>query len=370
MTYAVSARTRLKNPTFSEGRSVPHIRHARQSVSGFIPRHPRFHSWYNRGIGVLAVLALSPIFLIIAAALFVTQGREILYAGPRLGRHRQPFDIYKFRTLDTERAKILTANKVLPSNSSLETPLGKYLRASRLDELPQLFNIVRGDMNIVGPRPVREPIAVIEEAKNATYSVRYRVNPGLIGQTQSHMCHGTSKSIRAKYNYMLCTNYVSYPREIALFFRVGLAVLWKSVALIGRRIFPKNKVSDAMRLARVWNLRVVTDNGTHEVQAFTSEGLTLASRGLSGPAELHITLPSGGVRKASIDLTPLAFSDCPISSHTFETATPLAGHLVSRFLRDSVVVAPRAPSLRKRSGKKAVAMTSPNLNSPQLVLNS
>lgn len=332
-----------------------HAKRARTDKVGFVPAHDGFHTFYNRSIGVLALCLAAPLMLLISLALLVTQGPEIFYAGKRLGKGRSPFPIYKFRTLDTAKAKILTADKVLPAGSNLETPLGKYLRASRLDELPQLFNIVRGDMNIVGPRPVRAEIAAIEEARNPHYTVRFSVKPGMVGHTQAYMCHGTSKRIRAKHNYSLCVNRVNYASELALFFGVGLAVLSKAVSLIGKELRRNDPLEQAQSIANDWDLYIVQGNSTYSVLGYTGDnGLSLADRALSGAAELVIRTRNGGLRRAKIMLQPLSYSTNPVQSHRFDCATELSSHLVARFLDDSAVVGPRP--MRKSLAQAPAAM--------------
>jgi len=261
------------------------------------------HSVSNRVIAAVSIVLASPLFAAIMIALFVTQGREIFYAGARLGKDGKRFTLYKFRTLDTNKAKIITADKVLPANSGIETPIGKFLRASRLDELPQFFNILRGDMNIVGPRPVRPEIAMQEAQKNPFYQTRFQLKPGLVGATQAYMCHGTSKAVRAKFNYSL------YRKEPNLMADISLE-----------------------------------QNGMYyPVLAIATGSMTLRSRWLSGPANLVITTAHGGIRRARIMLNaPDAESD-PFSSHSFMCRTDSAQHLVSRFIYDNAVVGPRLP---------------------------
>lgn len=332
--------TRLRVPNARLTGSSSNARASSQA--GFVPAHPRVHAFYNRSIGVIALIAVSPIMIIITLALWLTQGSGIFYAGARLGKDRKPFNIYKFRTLDSAKAKLITADKVLPANSNIETPLGKYLRASRLDELPQLFNIVSGDMNIVGPRPVRPEIAAIEQLRNPDYDIRFCVKPGLVGQTQAYMCHGTSKAIRAKYNYMLCVNRVNYLREVGLFMRVGFAVLGRAAALIAQKMRPTDLARAARECADKWGLQLVQGNRVHSVLAYTDGGLALADRSITGPAELLIRTRSGGLRRARIHLEPLRTSTPDrIASHRFECTTQLSSHLVYRFLADSAVVGPR-----------------------------
>ena len=109
----------------------------------------------KRIVDVLAVLACSPIFLpllaLIGAAVFVTSGLPVIFLQVRMGRGGVPFAIYKFRTMRPSRARGGSAMAV--ESASRITWLGSLLRRTKLDELPQVFNVLLGDMSLVGPRP-------------------------------------------------------------------------------------------------------------------------------------------------------------------------------------------------------------------------
>jgi lipopolysaccharide/colanic/teichoic acid biosynthesis glycosyltransferase len=114
----------------------------------------------------LALVVLTPIFLVVALAILVTSGRPIIYRQTRLGLGGQPFTLYKFRSMvpDADRNPSMLLHlqgrngqngpiyKPEP-NSAAVTPIGRYLRKSSIDETPQLFNVLRGEMSLVGPRP-------------------------------------------------------------------------------------------------------------------------------------------------------------------------------------------------------------------------
>ena len=315
------------------------------STGGFVPANPMVHALYNRFIGLVLFAMVSVPFAFLLVLVLLTQGRPIFYRGPRLGKDQKPFDILKFRTLDQAKAQQLTADKVLPRDSNIETKLGKFMRASRLDELPQLLNIIRGDMNIVGPRPVRAQIAAIEAARNPFYAVRFRVAPGLIGPTQAYMCHGTSKRIRARYNYGLCMRKVSYTQEIALFVRVGAAVCATTARLIAKRVLPRDPETTARLKAGKWNLSLLLENGVSlPVQAF--DDLKIAVNGPKSSLRCKLVIhQSKGLRRANVLLTPLA--DGGFLTHSVEPMDEAATHLVGRYLMNDPVVLPRA----RRRGK-------------------
>ena len=102
-------------------------------------------------LSLLGLVALFPVFLLISLAVFVTSGWPVFFRQVRTGRHAQPFRIWKFRTMKTlppGNAPLLTA-----AGDARVTPFGRVLRATKSDELPQLFNVLSGDMSLVGPRP-------------------------------------------------------------------------------------------------------------------------------------------------------------------------------------------------------------------------
>ncbi|KKR31050.1 MAG: Sugar transferase [Candidatus Gottesmanbacteria bacterium GW2011_GWC2_39_8] len=122
-------------------------------------------------------------------------GGPIFYQGVRLGRNKKPFTMYKFRTLIPDAQKIIGA-ELLSSKHNVVAPWGKFLRDSRLDELPQLFNILKSDMDFVGPRPERPEIyeKICKHIKG--YDKRFDTKPGLIGFSQLFTPHSSPKRIR------------------------------------------------------------------------------------------------------------------------------------------------------------------------------
>jgi lipopolysaccharide/colanic/teichoic acid biosynthesis glycosyltransferase len=162
-----------------------------------------------------------PLLLILAIAVKVTSRGPILYAQTRVGLDRrwrstlamqerrledlggQVFTIYKFRTMrvDAERKSgAVWATRRDPR----VTPIGRFLRASRLDELPQLFNVVLGDMNIVGPRPERPGIFARLRTEIEEYPLRQLAKPGITGWAQiNHTYDACVEDVRQKVRYDL-----------------------------------------------------------------------------------------------------------------------------------------------------------------------
>ena len=177
-----------------------------------------------------------PIILILHLFLLITQGRPVIYKGLRLGKHKKPFIIYKFRTLAMGAEQKLKAD-VLPARSGLETRFGKFLRDTRLDELPQLFNILKGNMNFIGPRPVRPDIVEHVGHKIKNYNFRFTVRPGLIGHTQLFTTHRTSKRLRAKFNAYFCTKKACFYKEPFIMFITVYGMIQKTGFLLKDYIF-------------------------------------------------------------------------------------------------------------------------------------
>jgi lipopolysaccharide/colanic/teichoic acid biosynthesis glycosyltransferase len=126
------------------------------------------------GAGAMAVAA-APVMGAVAVALWRSQGRPILFTQQRVGRGGEDFTIYKFRTM-IRGAADQGAGLWFERNDPRITPFGKFLRASSLDELPQLWNVLRGDMSLVGPRP--KPRELIDRYRSH-YQPTLAVRPGL-----------------------------------------------------------------------------------------------------------------------------------------------------------------------------------------------
>ena len=160
---------------------------------------------FNFSIALILLIICMPVMIIIFVAIKCLDGGRIFYRGERLGLNKQPFTMYKFRTLIPEAESIIgpmLLSRKSTEHTKLETKIGGFLRDCRLDELPQLINVLRGEMNIVGPRPVR-PIIYNNLCKDIRgYDSRFDVKPGIIGYAQVFTPHGAPKRIRSYINYI------------------------------------------------------------------------------------------------------------------------------------------------------------------------
>jgi len=130
-----------------------------------------------RLVALLLVMALFPLLVLLALACALTQGRPVMFRQMRAGKGTKPFELLKFRSMSDTRDK---ENRPLPDDQRM-TVFGKFLRRSRLDELPGLLNVVRGEMALVGPRPLLpETIDGLGERGRKRCAVR----PGLTGWSQ------------------------------------------------------------------------------------------------------------------------------------------------------------------------------------------
>lgn len=126
---------------------------------------------------VIALIFLSPLFLAIAIANRLTSPGPVIYSQTRIGRSHRPFRIYKFRSMRTDAEK--NGPALSSDNDPRITPIGRILRKYRLDELPQFWNVIKGDMSLVGPRPEREHY-IKEIVKSAPYyTLVHQVRPGI-----------------------------------------------------------------------------------------------------------------------------------------------------------------------------------------------
>ncbi|HTT65173.1 MAG TPA: sugar transferase [Bryobacteraceae bacterium] len=126
---------------------------------------------------ILIGIALLPLMAAVSAVIFLSMGPPVIFRHPRAGYRRQPFTLYKFRTMSDETGP---DGRLLPDSERL-TRIGRFLRKTSLDELPQLWNVLRGDMSFVGPRPLA--LAYLPRY-TAQQQRRHQVRPGITGWAQ------------------------------------------------------------------------------------------------------------------------------------------------------------------------------------------
>src|SRR5918997_1804172 len=196
---------------------------------------PRSVDAVLRGLDVAiaggALVATSPLIAAFAAAIRLTSGKPVLYRGRRVGRAGRIFTMYKFRTLvpDAEvRLGPYLGNTLSQLTEEEVTLVGRLLRSSQLDELPQLWNVLKGDMSIVGPRPIRP--AFFEElcVEIPEYWQRLVVRPGMTGFAQMRLTRNHSWAEKLAHDF----EYIA-DRSVHLYLRVVLETLWRMVTRPG-----------------------------------------------------------------------------------------------------------------------------------------
>jgi len=138
----------------------------------------------------LGLLLSAPLMGLIALAIWLESGRPVFFVQERLGYRRESFRVVKFRTMVAEAEE--NGPQWAEEEDDRVTWVGRLLRRSRLDELPQLVNILRGDMTFVGPRPIREHFVPMLESMDPEYARRFEVKPGLTGWAQLYAPYGST----------------------------------------------------------------------------------------------------------------------------------------------------------------------------------
>jgi exopolysaccharide biosynthesis polyprenyl glycosylphosphotransferase len=137
---------------------------------------------FDLAIASLALLVFAPVMALVAAAISIEDGQPVLYRQERVGRGGKSFTIFKFRSMRMDAEK--NGACLATVGDARVTAVGKFIRRTSLDELPQLFNVLRGDMSVVGPRPERPVFVSQFEQLHARYAERHLVRPGITGWSQ------------------------------------------------------------------------------------------------------------------------------------------------------------------------------------------
>ena len=158
-------------------------------------------------VSLIGLVVSSPIMLIAAIAVGCTSRGPIIFRQERIGLHNKPFKMYKFRTMKVQKPSEEEKGWTTKDDDRV-TKVGKFLRRTSIDELPQLFNIIKGDMSVVGPRPERPHFVEKFKEEIPRYMVKHQVRPGLTGWAQINGYRGdTSIKRRIEYDIFYIENW-------------------------------------------------------------------------------------------------------------------------------------------------------------------
>lgn len=182
----------------------------------------------KRAIDVLGsaalLLALSPVLAATAAAIKLTSAGPVFFRQQRYGLNSEQFTILKFRTMFARDTDVSGVNQTRAGDPRV-TPLGRFLRRTNLDELPQLFNVLRGDMSLVGPRPHVPGMragGMLYEALVPSYFERHRRRPGMTGLAQINELRGSTAD--AKFAKARIAYDIAYVEHWSIL--LDLRILW------------------------------------------------------------------------------------------------------------------------------------------------
>ena len=167
-----------------------------------------FKRGFDLIVSISALIILFPVFIIVSILIRKSSKGKIFYSQERIGQYGKPFTIYKFRSMFTDAEDM--GPQLSCSNDNRATPIGLWIRKYRVDEIPQFFNVLRGDMSIVGPRPERKFYADQIIQTNPEYKYIYKLKPGITswGMVRfGYACNVEEMIERMQYDMMYVNNY-------------------------------------------------------------------------------------------------------------------------------------------------------------------
>ena len=162
---------------------------------------------FDVAIALCCLVLLSPLAVFTSLLVAVTSSGPVLFTQERVGRYGKPFTLLKFRTMrrdaETMTGPVLSAGR----DDARLTPIGRWLRLVRLDEVPQLINVLKGEMSLVGPRPERPHFVDQFAARNPLYARRHAVRPGITGLAQVHGGYHTDARDKLRFDLFYVSHY-------------------------------------------------------------------------------------------------------------------------------------------------------------------
>lgn len=174
-----------------QGLPIIHIRH--------VPLNNMLNALIKRIVDIFgaitAIILFSPIMITVAAAIKLTSPGPVIYCQERVGLHNRPFKMYKFRSMTVQDPNKEKMKWTTPGDARV-TPIGKIIRKTSIDETPQFFNVLFGDMSLVGPRPERPFFVEKFKEEIPRYMIKHQVRPGITGWAQVNGYRGDTSIIK------------------------------------------------------------------------------------------------------------------------------------------------------------------------------
>ena len=171
----------------------------------YVPLQESFNRFIKRLFDIVgaffAIIIFSPIMLLVALLIKVTSPGSVIFTQERIGMHNKSFKMYKFRSMKEQKANV-ERKSWTTQNDPRVTGIGRFIRATSIDELPQLFNVLKGNMSLVGPRPERPYFVDKFKEEIPRYMVKHQVRPGITGWAQVNGYRGNT-SIRHRIDFDL-----------------------------------------------------------------------------------------------------------------------------------------------------------------------
>ncbi|MNX08848.1 UDP-N-acetylgalactosamine-undecaprenyl-phosphate N-acetylgalactosaminephosphotransferase [compost metagenome] len=199
-------------------------------------------------ISSLLLLAASPVMLLMFILIPMTSKGKALFVQERIGLHERPFHLLKFRSM-IDNAEQSTGPVLAGDLDARITRLGQFIRATRIDELPQLINVLKGDMSLVGPRPERAFFISSFKSELPHYTYRLMVKPGLTGLAQVKANYTTSPGDKLRYDLLYIKNY-SPLLDLRILFQTIMVVLKREQS---RGIRTETKSAAGLGLEKILN---------------------------------------------------------------------------------------------------------------------
>jgi lipopolysaccharide/colanic/teichoic acid biosynthesis glycosyltransferase len=239
------------------------------------PRSRYAGEWGEAALALLLLVISSPLLLIAACLPKLADGGPVFWKGVRLGKGKKAFTMYKIRSLSPGAEQLIGARLITPPMAAdlpIEHRFGAFLRDSHLDELPQFINVLKNDMSLVGPRPIRDELYEAECRDILGYDLRFSVRPGLFGYSQVLTPHSTDKRLRKKLDNHFILALPKASQRIFFLLSV-LSVLSVRLPLQAIRFLRQSRKNEYRKLYRV---------GQPSCRVSLVDGTSLGSDGVVG----------------------------------------------------------------------------------------